>query len=67
VAITPPAAELKALYVAAQGGFIQDIQQEAQRLRALSPDYADFANQILDLAQDFDDEAILQLLQPIFP
>jgi signal transduction histidine kinase/DNA-binding NarL/FixJ family response regulator len=60
----PPAAELQAIYNAAQGGFIQDIQQEAQRLRDLSPDYSEFASQILDLAQDFNDEAIVQLLQP---
>lgn len=62
--IIPPAAELQPLYIAAQGGFIQDIQQEAQRLRDLSPDYADFANQLLDLAQDFDDEGILTLIRP---
>ncbi|WP_008319040.1 hybrid sensor histidine kinase/response regulator [Leptolyngbya sp. PCC 6406] len=60
----PPAAELEALYTAVQGGFIQDIQQEAQRLRDLSPDYAPFANQLLDFAQDFDDEAIMRLIQP---
>lgn len=60
----PPAAELRVLHRAVLGGFIQDIQQEAQRLRDLSPDYADFANQLLDFAQAFDDEAILTLIQP---
>lgn len=62
--VLPAAAELHGIYAAAKGGFIQDIQQEAQRLKALSPDYIDFANQILDLAQEFDDEGILRLIQP---
>lgn len=62
--VVPPAAELKALYNAAQGGFIQDIQQEAQRIKALSPAYGEFANQLLGLAQDFDDDGIVHLIQP---
>ncbi|RZM77837.1 hybrid sensor histidine kinase/response regulator [Leptolyngbya iicbica] len=60
----PPAAELQALHTAAQGGFIQDIQQEAERLRALSPAYELFANQVLELARNFDDAAIVTLIAP---
>ncbi|MBF2027961.1 MAG: response regulator [Oscillatoriales cyanobacterium C42_A2020_001] len=62
--VIPPQEELIALYNAAQGGFIQDIQQEAMRIRELTPNYSEFANRILDLAHDFDDEAILQLVKP---
>ena len=62
--VVPPPAELQALYTAARGGFIQDIQQEAQRLRGLSPSYGDFTQQLLDLVQAFDDAGIVQLIQP---
>jgi signal transduction histidine kinase/FixJ family two-component response regulator len=61
--IVPPASELVALHRAATGGFIQDVQQEALRLRDLDPAYSEFANQLLDLAQNFDDEAILRLVE----
>ncbi len=61
--IIPPASELVALHRAAAGGFIQDVQQEARRLRDLDPAYQEFANQLLDLAQNFDDEAILRLVE----
>jgi signal transduction histidine kinase/DNA-binding NarL/FixJ family response regulator len=60
----PPGAELAALYAAAQGGFITDIQQEANRLKQLSSEYTAFANRVLELSQQFDDEAILRLIQP---
>jgi signal transduction histidine kinase/DNA-binding NarL/FixJ family response regulator len=59
----PPAGELAALYAAAQGGFITDIQQEANRLKQLSSEYTAFANRVLELSQQFDDEAILRLIE----
>lgn len=59
----PPPENLNRLYQAAQGGFIQDIQQEAMQIRELGADYSDFANHVLDLAQEFDDEAILRLIE----
>ena len=59
----PPAAELAALYQAAQDGFMADIQQEAQRLKQLDVQYVPFANKLLELSQSFDDEAILELLR----
>ncbi|MBM0745717.1 response regulator (plasmid) [Phormidium sp. CLA17] len=62
--LVPPAAELAALYAAAQGGFMTDIQQEANRLKQLAPEYAAFANRVLELSQQFDDEAILHLIKP---
>jgi CheY-like chemotaxis protein len=61
----PPPSELVALYTAAQGGFIGDIQEEANRLKQLSPEYTAFASRVIELSQQFDDEAILQLIQPL--
>ncbi|MBO3461474.1 ATP-binding protein [Aetokthonos hydrillicola Thurmond2011] len=63
--VTPPPAELTALYTAVQGGFITDVQQEANRLKQLAPEYVPFANRVLELSQKFDDEAILRLLEPL--
>ena len=60
----PPATELAALYAAAQGGFMADIQQEANRIKQLAPEYIAFANRLLELSQEFDEEAILRLIEP---
>jgi DNA-binding response OmpR family regulator len=62
--VFPPAAELAALYTAVQGGFMSEVQQEANRFKQLAPKYIPLANQILELSQQFDDEAILRLLEP---
>ncbi len=62
--IVPPPVELAVLYQAAQHGFMSDVQQEAHRLKQLDSQYALFANKILELSQKFEDEAILDLLQP---
>jgi signal transduction histidine kinase/ActR/RegA family two-component response regulator len=62
--VMPAPEELAALYQAAQDGFMADIQQEANRLKQLNHQYAPFANKLLELSQQFDDEAILNLLQP---
>ncbi|MEG4321805.1 MULTISPECIES: ATP-binding protein [unclassified Microcoleus] len=62
--ILPPATELKALYRAAKDGFMADIQQEADRLKQVDRQYVPFANKMLELSQRFDDEAILNLLEP---
>ncbi len=61
--VVPPANELAVLYQAAQDGFMADIQQEANRLRQITPEYVPFANKILELSHKFDDEAIINLLQ----
>ena len=60
----PPSEELAALYQAAQDGFMADIQQEANRLKQLDRQFVPFANKLLELSQRFDDEAILNLLEP---
>lgn len=60
--IFPPSEELIALYQAANAGYILDIQQEANRLKQLDPKYVVFADEILNLAKNFDDEAIVNLV-----
>ncbi|HEY9882680.1 MAG TPA: ATP-binding protein [Thermosynechococcaceae cyanobacterium] len=62
--VVPPAAELAAVYRAAQDGFMADVQQEANRLKQINPSYTAFANKLLELSQAFDDEALLELLTP---
>lgn len=59
----PPAEALVALHQAASAGLIQTIQQEANALKHLNVDYAPFANRLLELVQDFEIDAILQLLE----
>ncbi|MFB2767764.1 ATP-binding protein [Pelatocladus sp. BLCC-F211] len=61
--VLPSPEELTALYAAIQGGFITDVQQEANRIKQLAPEYVAFANRVLELSQNFDDEAILRLLE----
>ncbi len=62
--VLPPSPELLKLYAAAQIGHIEQITQEAQRLQALSPQYAAFAAQVLALAAEFEDDAIVNLVAP---
>ncbi len=62
--VMPSSKELAVLYQAAQDGFMSDIQLEANRLKQLNPQYTPFANKLLELSQKFDDEAIINLLQP---
>ncbi|MDY7013090.1 MAG: ATP-binding protein, partial [Cyanobacteriota bacterium] len=62
--VVPPSEELRVLYQAARDGFMGDIQQEAHRLKQVNPEYGPFANQLLELSQRFDDEAILNFLKP---
>ncbi|NJR17393.1 MAG: response regulator [Calothrix sp. CSU_2_0] len=62
--VFPPPEELVTLYQAVQGGFMSEVQQEANRFKQLAPKYIPFANQILQLSQQFDDEGILRLIEP---
>ncbi|NDJ25434.1 response regulator [Nostoc sp. B(2019)] len=62
--IFPPSEQLINLYKAAKTGYIQDIQEEANYIiNNLNPKYTAFAQKILDLAEDFDDEAIVNLIK----
>lgn len=63
--VIPPKEELAVLYQAARGGYVLQIVEEANRIQQLDSKYTTFANSILRLAEDFDDEAIANLLQSI--
>ena len=62
--VIPPSDELIALYKAAKAGYISEIQEEANRLVQLDFKYTTFASQVLNLAEEFEDEAIVKLVQP---
>lgn len=62
--VIPPAEELSALYQAAKGGYVLRIEEEAHRLKQLDSKYTALANQVLKLAEEFDDEAIANLIKP---
>ncbi|MBP0028463.1 histidine kinase dimerization/phospho-acceptor domain-containing protein [Roseofilum reptotaenium CS-1145] len=59
----PPSGELITLYNAAQIGDIEVIEQESLRLKALSPSYLKFAHCILELAEQFEDKKIVELIR----
>ena len=61
--IVPPLSELVNLYQAAQIGDIEGIEAEATRLRQLHPQYLTFANKLLQLAQEFEEQKILKLVE----
>lgn len=60
----PPAKELNSLYQAAKAGYIAEIQAEAHRISQINGDYVSFAQYVLELASNFDDEAIVTLIEP---
>jgi PAS domain S-box-containing protein len=61
--IAPPPSELVTLYQAAQIGDIEGVEVEATRLRQLAPQYVTFANKLLQLAQEFEEQKILKLVE----
>ncbi|MDB9315569.1 ATP-binding protein [Spirulina sp. CS-785/01] len=58
--VVPPPDQLTRMYEAAKIGDIDGIETEARRL---SREYRQFCDRILELTSEFDDAAILQLLQ----
>ncbi|WP_375512002.1 ATP-binding protein [uncultured Nostoc sp.] len=64
--IFPPSEQLVNLYNAAKTGYIQEIQEEADSIKNLDPKYTVFANKILKLVENFDDEAIVNLIKHKF-
>lgn len=60
----PPFDELLSLYEYAQDGDIQRIKKEALRLYYLDPKYRNFADRVIELAEFFEDEAIVRLVEP---
>jgi signal transduction histidine kinase/FixJ family two-component response regulator len=63
--VVPSADVLHSLYKAAKAGYIAGIQEEAEKLITINALYTPFSQQILKLADDFDDEAIVKLLKPL--
>ncbi|MGB5048932.1 MAG: ATP-binding protein, partial [Caldilineaceae bacterium] len=59
----PPQKELEAIYALARLGSMRRVQEAAARLETLSPVYQPFAAEIIRLADDFDDEGILQFIK----
>ncbi len=62
--VIPPSEELTNLYQAAKGGYVLRITEEANRIKQLDSKYTAFANSVLKLADEFDDEAIANLIKP---
>jgi signal transduction histidine kinase/DNA-binding NarL/FixJ family response regulator len=60
--LIPPQSELSTLLKAAKSGYILDIQAEANRLKQADPKYTVFADKVIELAQAFEDEAIVSLI-----
>ncbi|NJR64512.1 MAG: hypothetical protein HC772_03000 [Leptolyngbyaceae cyanobacterium CRU_2_3] len=56
--------DLIVLYEAAQIGHIERIIQETVRLESLNSQYGDFANQVRQFAEQFNDVAVVQLIAP---
>ncbi len=63
--VMPEASELEGIFKALDVGDFSAIEQESRRISQLDPQYQGFANKLLALAQAFDEQAILQLLQDI--
>jgi PAS domain S-box-containing protein len=64
--VIPPLEELALLYNAALISYIDGIRQEAIRLQQVDPTYTPFANRVLELAENFDSERIVELVAPFF-
>ena len=61
--IAPPSSELVTLYEAAQVGDIAGVRAEVNRLLATNSSYEHFAHNLLQLAQEFEEEEILKLVE----
>ncbi|MGD2180093.1 response regulator [Lusitaniella coriacea] len=59
----PPADELLPLYEVAQNGDIERTKQEALRIYNLDSQYRGFATKVLELAEEFEDEEIIDLIE----
>ncbi|MFE1747115.1 ATP-binding protein [Coleofasciculus sp. H7-2] len=61
--VAPPSEELVTLYHAARIGDIEGIEQEATRIKQLDKKYFFFANQLLQLAELFEEKEILNIVK----
>ena len=58
----PPREELLALYKAAQGGYVEDVELEVIRLKQLNPEYTGFVVKVLEMSEDFEYQAIVKFM-----
>ncbi|QLE58449.1 hybrid sensor histidine kinase/response regulator [Nostoc sp. TCL26-01] len=62
--IFPPVSELVSLYQAAKTGYVVGMQEEINRIQQIDRKYANFVNKVCMLINEFDDEAIVEMIQP---
>lgn len=62
--VFPPSAELINLYQAAKAGYTVGIQEEISRIQNLEEKYQKFCSQLWRLVENFDDEAIVEMILP---
>jgi CHASE2 domain-containing sensor protein/CheY-like chemotaxis protein/nitrogen-specific signal transduction histidine kinase len=62
--VAPPLERLLVLYKAAQIGDIEAVEREASRLSQLDAKYRSFAARVLQLAEEFEDQKIVKLIDP---
>jgi hypothetical protein len=60
--VVPPISELITVKEALEIGDFETIEQEAERIKGLDESYASFALKMLEMAQEFDEEAIINLI-----
>ncbi len=60
IMVIPSLAELESLQKAARIGDIEKVEREVNLLQEFDPQYRNFCQEILKLAQEFDDEGILK-------
>ncbi len=63
--VFPTSAELNKLYEASRIGDIDMIKSEAERLSQSNPQYQPFTDRIIELADQFDDVGIIQMIKSI--
>ncbi|MBE9128724.1 MULTISPECIES: GAF domain-containing hybrid sensor histidine kinase/response regulator [unclassified Coleofasciculus] len=60
--VVPPAPELAGVYQNLEIGDFDAIEQEATRLEQLDPNYLQFATKLMQLAREFEEAGILELM-----
>ncbi|MBD2179170.1 PAS domain S-box protein [Pseudanabaena sp. FACHB-1998] len=63
--VIPIESELEEIFKALEVGDFSAIEQESRRISQLDPQYQGFADRLLALVKDFDEQAIIQLLQDL--
>ncbi|MEL7038850.1 MAG: PAS domain S-box protein [Cyanobacteria bacterium J06592_8] len=61
--LQPPVSELMTIREALEIGDFETIEQEAERLKSLDESYVNFSLKLLELAQEFDEEGIIDFVQ----